>query len=112
MSDKTNDREALKRVAEVASVKHLEESLAEYRAAIDDPSAEPGDWELEFWHAGYKRGALALIDHQLTTPPVYDVDKIAEVIEGLDWAAEHGGNDPSSEEIARAVVAYLRGESK
>lgn len=49
---------------------------------------------------------------ELMPPPVFDVDKIAEVIEGLDWAAEHGGDDPSSEEIARAVVTYLEGESK
>lgn len=59
------------------------------------------------------RCAAAAPGHEYAAaPPVFDVDKIAEVIEGLDWAAEHGGDDPSSEEIARAVVAHLRGESK
>ncbi|QIK63817.1 hypothetical protein G7068_11925 [Leucobacter viscericola] len=64
-----NDREALKRIAEVASVQHLKDSIAEYKA-VTGIEEKPSDWELEFWHAGYKCGALAMIDHQLSRAAV------------------------------------------
>ncbi|GAA1328720.1 hypothetical protein ACFSWE_09625 [Leucobacter albus] len=78
-------RESLKRVAELASAQHIKESIEEFKE-VTSPDNEPNDWEMEFWHAGYKRGALAIIDHQYSAPMRVDEAKLAEVL--LDHAMD------------------------
>ncbi|NLA65115.1 MAG: hypothetical protein GX862_04165 [Leucobacter sp.] len=68
-----DDREALKRIAEEASVQRLKDSIEEWRKAIGSACGTfPDDWELEFWHAGYRHGANAMIEHQLSRATVSD----------------------------------------
>ena len=71
-----DDREVLKRIAEEASVQRLKDSIEEWRKAIGAAYGTfPSDWELEFWHAGYKHGANAMIEHQVSRATVPDTAK-------------------------------------
>ena len=86
-----NDRESLKRIAEEASVQRLKDSIEEWRKAIGAAYGTfPDDWELEFWHAGYKHGANAMIEHQLSHATVPDAEAELAAIKAR---AEEVGQD-------------------
>lgn len=56
-------RAQAKREAELASSQRIKDSIQEWRDATGaSGDAWPDDWELEFWHAGYKHGAYSVIE--------------------------------------------------
>ena len=56
-------RAQAKRESELASSQRIKDSIQEWRNAIGaNDDAWPDDWELEFWHAGYKHGAYSVIE--------------------------------------------------
>ena len=65
------DRRELIGIAEAASAERLQASMAEYREVSGDEDG-PSDWDLEFWHAGYKHGAMAVIEHILSNEATDD----------------------------------------
>ncbi len=42
-----------------------------------------------------------------TTGLVSNQERVARAIDGLDWASQHGGIDPSNEQIAAAAIDAL-----
>lgn len=56
-------RAQAKRESELASSQRIKDSIQEWRNAVGaNDDAWSDDWELEFWHAGYKHGAYSVIE--------------------------------------------------